>query len=309
MTRPRLRTSLVRCLCGTALLAVSTPAPADEEEGFVPLFDGKTLDGWKKVGGGATYRIEADEIVGEVGPGSNTFLRTEKTYGDFILKLDVKLDVPGNSGIQFRSHQRARKDGRVFGYQCEIDPSDRAWTGGHLRRGPPRLALPAGRPPRGPEGVQEGRLERLRHRGPRPAPPHLAQRRPLRRPDGHDGPRGLHRPPGPRRQGGPDPLEEHPDQGARPGRRDQVKRPMPSRPLMPMTRQGTTLTESDIHRGAETTICRKGPRRGRRNQRTRVGRDAGAPPPPSPARTNSSMGWRNRRAVQKRSPSASGAAS
>ena len=107
------------------------------EEGFVPLFDGRSLEGWFKAGGGATYRIEGDCIVGEVGPGANTFLCTAKTYGDFILKLDVKLDVPGNSGIQFRSHRREADD-RVFGYQCEIDPSDRAWSGGiydEARRG------------------------------------------------------------------------------------------------------------------------------------------------------------------------------
>ena len=99
------------------------------DNGFVSLFDGKTLDGWHKEGGGATYRVEGDCIVGEVGPGNNTFLCTKKNYGDFILKLDVKFDVPGNSGIQLRSHQRSI-DGRVFGYQCEIDPSPRAWSGG-----------------------------------------------------------------------------------------------------------------------------------------------------------------------------------
>ena len=93
------------------------------------MFDGKSLDGWRKAGGGATYAVDDGCIVGKVGPGSNTFLCTEKNYGDFILKVDVKLDVPGNSGIQLRSHQR-KKDGRVFGYQCEIDPSERAWSGG-----------------------------------------------------------------------------------------------------------------------------------------------------------------------------------
>jgi hypothetical protein len=131
MMRPRPCTWFCGFLFGMTLLA-GTPAPAadEDEPGFVPLFDGKTLDGWKKVGGMATYRVEDGMIVGEVGPGSNTFLRTEKTYGDFILKLDAKLDVPGNSGIQFRSHQRAEEGGRVFGYQCEIDPSDRAWTAG-----------------------------------------------------------------------------------------------------------------------------------------------------------------------------------
>lgn len=113
------------------------PLPAEDPKPS-PLFDGKSLGGWKKVGGGATYRIEGEEIVGEVGPGANTFLRTDKEYGDFVLELDVKLDIPGNSGIQFRSHQKPGDNGRVFGYQYELDPSDRAWSGGiydEARRG------------------------------------------------------------------------------------------------------------------------------------------------------------------------------
>lgn len=121
---------------GLALCAA--PGFAKEnEKGFVPLFNGKSLDGWRKVGGGATYKVEDGCVVGTVGPGSNTFLRTEKEYGDFILKLELKLDVPGNSGIQFRSHQRGG-DGRVYGYQMEVDPSDRRWAGGiydEARRG------------------------------------------------------------------------------------------------------------------------------------------------------------------------------
>ena len=102
------------------------------DDGMVPLFDGKSFAGWKKVGGGANYSIEGDTIVGKVGPGSNSFLRTVNTYGDFVLKVDLKLDVPTNSGIQFRSHQQPSADGngRVFGYQCEVDPLPRAWSAG-----------------------------------------------------------------------------------------------------------------------------------------------------------------------------------
>jgi hypothetical protein len=108
---------------------VAGPSASQSAKGdWKPLFDG-TLKGWKKVGGGATYQVEGDSIVGRVGPGSNTFLRTEKEYANFVLTLDMKLDVPSNSGIQFRSHQRDG-DGRVFGYQAEIDPSPRAWSGG-----------------------------------------------------------------------------------------------------------------------------------------------------------------------------------
>ena len=86
---------------------------------------------------GMTYEVDDGCILGVVGPGPNTFLRTEREYGDFELRLEVRLVEPGNSGIQFRSHQRDG-DGRVFGYQCEIDPSDRAWSGGiydEARRG------------------------------------------------------------------------------------------------------------------------------------------------------------------------------
>jgi len=104
--------------------------------GFVSLFDGKSLAGWRKAGGGATFAVEDGEIVGRAGPGANTFLCTEKDYGDFVLEYEVKLDAPGNSGVQFRSHQNAR--GRVFGYQCEIDPSERSWSAGvydEARRG------------------------------------------------------------------------------------------------------------------------------------------------------------------------------
>ena len=80
------------------------------------------------ISAGATFRVEDGHIIGERGPGKNTFLCTERTFGDFILKLDIKLDVPCNSGIQLRSHKR--HTGRVFGYQCEIDPKPRAWSGG-----------------------------------------------------------------------------------------------------------------------------------------------------------------------------------
>lgn len=115
------------------------PAPQSEPDpdGFVSLFDGKTIAGWRKAGGGATYWVEDGCIVGKVGPGPNTFLCTEKTFSNFVLKLEAKFDEPGNSGIQIRSHQRPG-NGRVYGYQCEIDPSERSWSGGiydEARRG------------------------------------------------------------------------------------------------------------------------------------------------------------------------------
>jgi hypothetical protein len=96
------------------------------------LFDGKTLKGWKQLNGKAKYRVENGQIVGTtVSDTPNSFLCTEKDYGDFILELELKVDNSMNSGVQFRSLSTPDfKEGRVHGYQVEIDPSDRAWSGG-----------------------------------------------------------------------------------------------------------------------------------------------------------------------------------
>lgn len=97
-----------------------------------PLFNGKNLSGWKKLNGKAEYKVVDGAIVGISKMGTpNTFLVTKKTYGDFILEFDFKVDDGLNSGVQLRSE--SRKDyqkGRVHGYQFEIDPSKRAWSGG-----------------------------------------------------------------------------------------------------------------------------------------------------------------------------------
>ncbi len=99
------------------------------------LFDGKSLNGWKKVAGTAEYIIDKEMITGITVPNTpNTFLITEKEYSDFILELEVMIeDTTSNSGIQFRSQYDPKANngkGKVFGYQYELDPSSRKWTGG-----------------------------------------------------------------------------------------------------------------------------------------------------------------------------------
>lgn len=106
-----------------------------QQPGWTSLFDGKSFSGWKKVSGTADYQIENGQIVGTTVLNSpNTFLITEKEYGDFILELEVKImDTTANSGIQFRSHINPQGNdgkGRVYGYQYELDPSNRKWTAG-----------------------------------------------------------------------------------------------------------------------------------------------------------------------------------
>lgn len=99
------------------------------EEGFTPLLQSGSLQGWSPIGGGATFEANGDEVTGRHGPGKNTFLRTDKTYGDFILRMQMRWDEPGNSGVLFRSHQYDG-DGKAYGYQYELDSSERAWSGG-----------------------------------------------------------------------------------------------------------------------------------------------------------------------------------
>lgn len=110
------------------------------EPGFTPIFDGETLDGWYSVGGNATYQVVDGVIVGSGDRvNQNTFLRTEATFDDFEFRCQFKFVRHSNSGIQFRSHQRpndaGEEVGRVYGYQCELDHSPRAWTAGLYEEG------------------------------------------------------------------------------------------------------------------------------------------------------------------------------
>lgn len=130
-------TVFVACLllggyCTAADDAAREGAAREGAAKFVPLFDGKTLDGWKQLGGKAEYRVEDGMIVGSSVPNTpNSFLCTEKHYGDFILELEFEVDPGLNSGVQIRSNSFPDdRKGRVHGYQVEIDPSSRAYSGG-----------------------------------------------------------------------------------------------------------------------------------------------------------------------------------
>lgn len=100
--------------------------------GWQSLFNGKDLTGWKPLNGHAKFEVINGEIVGTtVLKAANSFLATDKDYGDFILEFEYYLDNDMNSGVQFRSESKPNyNNGRVHGYQFEIDPSPRAWTAG-----------------------------------------------------------------------------------------------------------------------------------------------------------------------------------
>ena len=133
-----------------ALTSLATIAFA--EEGFIPLFNGKDFTGWEQHSGKAEYRVEDGTVVGKTVAGTgNSFMCTTKEYGDFVLEFEFKVAKEMNSGVQFRSQfyktdteieiagkKKKFPADRVHGYQYEIDPSPRAYTGGvydEARRG------------------------------------------------------------------------------------------------------------------------------------------------------------------------------
>ncbi|NNG10654.1 MAG: DUF1080 domain-containing protein [Arenibacter sp.] len=137
--RLRFHNSFIVCLFVTSILLSCGDAKKDSTP-WVNLFDGKTLNGWNQKGGNAKYEVVDGTIVGTtVHNTPNSFMTTDKMYGDFILELEYKVDPSMNSGIQIRSNSLpSYRNGRVHGYQVEIDPSERAWSGGifdEARRG------------------------------------------------------------------------------------------------------------------------------------------------------------------------------
>ena len=131
-----MKTQSIAVLSITLILSALAQGKGDWQE----LFNGKDLKGWHVLNGEAEYRVENGTIVGVTKMNTpNTFLATEKDYGNFILEIDFKLDADFNSGIQIRSLSHTNyNNGRVHGYQVEVDPSPRAWTGGiydEARRG------------------------------------------------------------------------------------------------------------------------------------------------------------------------------
>ena len=154
-----MKSSLPRSLACFAILCplftvTGVLAGEPKQTAWEPLFDGKTLSGWEILEDDGKFFVEDGAIVGETAPGvKSSYLCTKESFDDFILELDFKVDEGLNSGVQIRSgtyeeetttlYMTGRLDlvshtygaGRLFGYQIEIDTSDRAWTGGFYEQG------------------------------------------------------------------------------------------------------------------------------------------------------------------------------
>lgn len=144
-----MRYLLFRAMAISSIILLSIQAKAQEEK-WINLFDGESLQGWTIHSGTAKYRVEDGCIVGQAVPNSpNSFLCTDKEYSDFILEFDVLLeDAELNSGVQFRSQIAASQlsfvfrnakgeyytntipPDRVYGYQVEIAAKKAGGAGG-----------------------------------------------------------------------------------------------------------------------------------------------------------------------------------
>ncbi len=108
-------------LAAFSMFVAVSASPAGD---WVAMFDGETLDGWTQRNGTAKYSVKDGTIHGKTNEGSpNSFLCSDKEYGNFELEFEVKVDDELNSGVQIRSQTRGSDTGRVNGPQVEIEAS------------------------------------------------------------------------------------------------------------------------------------------------------------------------------------------
>jgi len=122
---------LLIVLCFKTEAYCQFPTEGNQEDGFVSIFDGKTLDGW--TGDPVYWRVEDGVMIGEITPETivkeNTFIIYDKPIDrDFELKVLYRVSPEGNSGINYRSERIEGKPFALRGYQSDIDGKNR-WTG------------------------------------------------------------------------------------------------------------------------------------------------------------------------------------
>ena len=126
MNKPTIPLLLISACFAFGCISVGHVLPEPTEWKFLGGLDDT---GWVQHGGKAAFEFRSGEIIGQSRPNQpNSFLCTLEEYSNFELEYDFKVNRHLNSGVQIRSHVRDK--GIVYGYQVEIDPSDRAFTGG-----------------------------------------------------------------------------------------------------------------------------------------------------------------------------------
>lgn len=114
----------MRLMLPFALLTLLSLGAGQDDEGFVPLFDGKSLEGWETVGGQEGNWSVEDGIIVTKGEGGG-WLSTKKSYGNFVLSLEYRLVPGGNSGIFIRSPHEG--DPAYVGMELQVLDDEADW--------------------------------------------------------------------------------------------------------------------------------------------------------------------------------------
>jgi hypothetical protein len=161
MTKPVHPAGMI-AVSASVLLVVAMAVAAPPKAGWVPLFNGKNLSGWK-TNGEEKWTADHGEIVGESATSKYGYLTTEKSYRDFELRLEFKGEAAGNAGVFFHS-RIARIDPEhgpdIEGMQVEVDPGAGKHTGGLYETGGERtwVAMPM---EEGEKALKPGEWNRL----------------------------------------------------------------------------------------------------------------------------------------------------
>ena len=120
------------CVAIVMLTGCQHESPTSNEgPHWIELFDGENLTGWTQVNGDAPYDVVEGAIRGtNVLETPNSFLATEQSFSDFVLEFESRSVGEANSGVQFRTDLAPGTWSGVVGYQLDIDPTARKWTGG-----------------------------------------------------------------------------------------------------------------------------------------------------------------------------------
>jgi Domain of Unknown Function (DUF1080) len=119
------------------LLAISSAAQKPQGSGWIALFNGKDLSGWKN-NGDEKWVVDNGTILCESTANKYGYLTTDKTYKDFDLRLKFKGEAEGNSGVFLRSKIlgiNPEHGPDIEGMQVEVDPSPGKHTGGLYESG------------------------------------------------------------------------------------------------------------------------------------------------------------------------------
>ena len=124
---------LILLILITGVFAIAqAPQPKAREAGWIPLFDGRTLSGWHPEGD-AQWRTEGGALVSD--QGGDGWLRSDKTYGNFLLRIDFRNSPKGNSGVFLRATRETNAKEHcnpAGGYELQINNEDPKWATGSI---------------------------------------------------------------------------------------------------------------------------------------------------------------------------------